>query len=133
MNQKKELFIVIDGNSLLYRAFFAMRYLSTSDGQPTNAIYGLTTMLLKVLEEKPDYIAVAFDTPVPTFRHADYEMYKAHRKPPPDDLIAQKPLARELVRAFNIPVIEIDGYEADDVVARLPGKASERGVRTINE
>ena len=83
MNSEKKKLIAIDGNSLLYRAFFAMRYLSTSSGQPTNAIYGLTTMLLKVLEEKPDYIAVAFDTPTPTFRHVEYEKYKAHRKPTP--------------------------------------------------
>jgi DNA polymerase-1 len=83
--------VAIDGNSLLYRAFFAMRYLSTSDGIPTNAVYGLTTMLLKVLEEKPDYIAVAFDTPKPTFRHEEYDLYKANRAAPPDDLIQQGP------------------------------------------
>ncbi len=70
-SQKKKL-ILIDGNSLLYRAFFAMRYFSTSEGLPTNAVYGLTTMLLKVLEDKPDYVAVAFDTPKPTFRHVEY-------------------------------------------------------------
>ena len=104
MTEKKRL-VAIDGNSLLYRAFFGMRYLSTSAGVPTNAVYGLTTMLLKVLDEKPDYIVVAFDTPKPTFRHEQYDQYKAHRKPTPDALIEQAPIARELIRAFNIPVI----------------------------
>ncbi len=127
MTEKKRL-IAIDGNSLLYRAFFAMRYLSTSDGTPTNAVYGLTTMLLKVLEEKPDYIVVAFDTPKPTFRHVEYDQYKAHRKAPPDALIAQAPIARELIRAFNIPVIEVEGYEADDIIGALVTQAREHGV-----
>ena len=124
----KQRLVAIDGNSLLYRAFFAMRYLSTSDGTPTNAVYGFTSMLLKVLEEKPDYVVVAFDMAKPTFRHEEYEDYKAHRKPTPDDLIAQAPIAREMVRAFNIPVIEIEGYEADDVIGALVTQAREHGV-----
>lgn len=127
----KKTLIAIDGNSLLYRAFFAMRYLSTSDGLPTNAVYGLTTMLLKVLEEKPDYIAVAFDTPVPTFRHEEYDQYKAHRKAPPDDLIAQGPVARDLIRAFGIPVVEAPGFEADDVIGAMAKEATRRRVRTV--
>jgi DNA polymerase-1 len=88
MTDKKRL-VIIDGNSLLYRAFFAMRYLSTASGQPTNAVYALTMMLLRLFDEKPDYIAVAFDTPKPTFRHEEYEEYKAHRRPVPDALIEQ--------------------------------------------
>lgn len=129
MIDKKRL-IAIDGNSLLYRAFFAMKYLSASDGTPTNAIYGLTTMLLKVLDEKPDYVVVAFDTPKPTFRHVQYDQYKAHRKAPPDALIAQAPIARELIRAFNIPVIEVEGFEADDVIGALVTQAREHGVNS---
>lgn len=129
LDDKKKL-ILIDGNSLLYRAFFAMRYLSTSDGLPTNAVYGLTTMLLKVLEEKSDYVAVAFDTPKPTFRHEEYEHYKAHRPEAPDELKAQAPVARELIRAFNIPVIEVEGYEADDIIAVMAREAEDKGVRT---
>jgi DNA polymerase-1 len=129
MTDKKRL-VLIDGNSLLYRAFFAMRYLSTAGGQPTNAVYGLTVMLLKLFEEKPDYIAVAFDTPTPTFRHEEYEHYKAHRKPTPDDLIVQAPVARELIRAFNVPVIEVPGYEADDVIGAMAKEATERGMET---
>lgn len=124
---KKKL-VAIDGNSLLYRAFFAMKYLSTSAGMPTNAVYGFTTMLLKVLEEKPDYVVVAFDMAKPTFRHEQYDQYKAHRKPTPDALIAQSPIARELVRAFNIPVIELEGFEADDIIGALVTQAREHGV-----
>jgi len=131
MNQVKKKLVVIDGNSLLYRAFFAMKYLSTSDGRPTNAIYGFTTMLLRVLEEKPDYIAVAFDTPKPTFRHDTYEKYKAHRKPTPDALVEQAPVARELVRAFNIPVIEVEGYEADDIIGAMVKQAEAHGIQSV--
>ena len=130
MSRKKRL-IAIDGNSLLYRAFFAMRHLSTSDGLPTNAVYGLTTMLLKVLEEKPDYVAVAFDTPKPTFRHEQYKEYKAHRPPAPDALIEQAPVARDLIRAFNIPVIEVEGFEADDIIGAMAKEATNRGISTI--
>ncbi|MCE5315514.1 MAG: DNA polymerase I [Armatimonadota bacterium] len=129
MTDKKRL-VLIDGNSLLYRAFFAMRYLSTASGQPTNAIYGLTVMLLKLLEEKPDYIAAAFDTPTPTFRHIDYDQYKAHRKPTPDDLIAQGSLARDLIRAFNVPVIEMPGFEADDIIGAMSKIATGQGIET---
>lgn len=123
--------IAIDGNSLLYRAFFAMRYLSTSSGMPTNALYGLTTMLLRILEEKPDYVAAAFDTAAPTFRHVSYDKYKAHRKPTPEPLVEQAPVARELVRAFNIPVIELPGYEADDIIGGLARQAESHGINTI--
>lgn len=131
MEQQKKKLIAIDGNSLLYRAFFAMKYLSTSGGQPTNAIYGLTTMLLKVLEDSPDYIAVAFDTPKPTFRHEEYDGYKAQRKPTPDALVEQAPVARELIRAFNIPVIELPGYEADDIIGAMVKQAEQHGIDSI--
>lgn len=129
-NGRKKL-VAIDGNSLLYRAFFAMRHLSTTDGLPTNALYGLTMMLLRVLDEKPDYILVAFDTPMPTFRHEEYEDYKAHRKPVADALAQQAPIARELVRAFNIPVVEVPGFEADDVIGAVAKKAEQEGVDTL--
>ena len=129
MAEKKRM-VIIDGNSLLYRAFFAMRYLSTASGQPTNAVYSLTMMLLKLFEEKPDYIAVAFDTPKPTFRHEEYEEYKGHRKPPPDALIEQSPIARELIKAFNVPVIEVPGYEADDIIGAVAKDATSHGWET---
>lgn len=131
MTDNRKKLIAIDGNSLLYRAFFAMRYLSTSSGQPTNAIYGLTTMLLRVLEEKPDYVAVAFDTPKPTFRHEEFADYKATRRATPDALVEQAPLARELVRAFNIPVVEVPGFEADDIIGAMAKEAEREGVDTV--
>lgn len=131
MSENTKKLIAIDGNSLLYRAFFAMRYLSTSSGQPTNALYGLTTMLLRLLDEKPDYIVAAFDTSAPTFRHEHYDQYKAHRKPTPDALVEQAPVARELVRAFGIPVVEVPGFEADDIIGGLARKAEAQGVDTI--
>ena len=123
---------LIDGNSLLYRAFFALPHFSTLDNQPTNAVYGLAMMLLRLIqEESPDVIFVAFDAPAKTFRHDEYEHYKAHRKPPPDELIAQRPLARELVEAFGIPMLEVEGYEADDVIGTLAKEAESEGYDVV--
>lgn len=120
--------IAIDGNSLAYRGFFAMRSLSTADGQPTNAVYSFVMMLLRIIEEeKPDVLAVAFDSSAKTFRHDDYEHYKAHRKPTPDELRSQMPIVREVVDAFGIPVIMVDGVEADDVVGTIVRQAEEEG------
>lgn len=119
-SRSRHKLVAIDGNSLLYRAFFAMRHLSTTEGQPTNAVFGFTMMLLRLLqEEKPDSIVVAFDAPAKTFRHDAYDGYKAQRKPAPDELKAQGPLARQMVEMFNIPIIEIPGFEADDVVGTV--------------
>lgn len=125
--------LAIDGNSLLYRAFFAMkRDLKTVEGLSTNAVYGLALMLFRLLEEeKPDSIVVAFDAPVKTFRHEEFDGYKAHRKPAPDELREQAPIARQLVQAFNIPIIEIPGFEADDVVGTIARQSCERGYETI--
>ena len=115
---------LIDGNSYLYRAFYAIRGLATSDGSPTNAIYGFTSMLLKIMKEKaPDYFAIVFDAPGPTHRHDAYEDYKAHRPGMPDDLKIQIPLIKEVITAFHIPIIEIPGYEADDILGTLAKKA----------
>lgn len=123
---------LIDGNSLLYRAFFAMPHFSTLDNQPTNAVYGFTMMLLRLIqEESPDVIIVAFDAPAKTFRHDEYEQYKAHRKKPPDELISQQPIAREMVEAFNIPRIEVEGFEADDVIGTLAKKAESEGYDVV--
>ncbi len=117
--------VLIDGNSLLYRAFFALPHFSTLENQPTNAVYGFTMMILRILEtETPDVMIVAFDAPVKTFRHEEYVEYKAHRKKAPDDLKSQGPLAREVVDAFNLPMLEVEGVEADDVIGTLARKAS---------
>jgi len=116
--------VILDGNSLLYRGFFAMRALSTSDRLPTNAVYSFILMLLTILErEEPDAIFVAFDPPVATFRHKELETYKGTRKAMPDDLKPQRGLAREAAAAFRVPNVEVNGFEADDVCGTL----AERG------
>ena len=123
MSDKKRLFI-IDGNSFCYRAFYAIRALSNSKGQPTNAIYGFITMINKIIkDEKPGYIAIAFDLKGPTFRHKKYEEYKIHRKPMPDELVDQMPIIKDVVRGYNIPVFELQGYEADDILATITKRA----------
>ncbi|MBI3975389.1 MAG: DNA polymerase I [Armatimonadetes bacterium] len=120
--------VLLDTNGLVYRAFFALPYFTTVDGRPTNAVYGFTSMLLKVLEEEaPDYIAAAFDKPVPTFRHKAYEGYKAQRERMPDDLRPQFTLSREVLEAFQIPMYGVDGYEAEDVIAAIARRAAEEG------
>ncbi len=125
--QKGKL-VLLDGNSLLYRAYYALPPLGTADGRPTNAVYGFVSMLIKLIEEeKPDYIAVAWDMAGPTFRHEAYADYKAHRPGMPDDLRSQVPLAREVLEAMRIPVYEVEGYEADDVLGTVAGRAASEG------
>ncbi|MDI7246636.1 MAG: DNA polymerase I [Bacillota bacterium] len=125
--------IVIDGNSLANRAFYAIQAdLSTKSGERTNAVYGFANMLLRLVdEEKPDFLAVAFDKAAPTFRHLEFDGYKANRKGMPDELASQMPLIKELVEAFRVPVLEIDGYEADDVIGTVTKKAEEAGYESV--
>ena len=112
--------VIIDGNSLLYRAFYALPPLQTRRGEYTNAVYGFTTMLLKLLEsEQPDYIAVAFDPPRPSFRARIDESYKAQREKTPPELSEQVERAREILDAMKIKVFEVEDYEADDVIGTL--------------
>lgn len=123
---KKEKIVVIDGNSLMNRAFYALPPLTNSNGLHTNAVYGFTTMLLKIIsEEKPDYIAAAFDRKAPTFRHIEYTEYKAGRKKTPPELGEQFPIVKDVLKAFKIGIYEIDGYEADDIIGTV-SKACER-------
>jgi DNA polymerase-1 len=104
----------MDGTAFAYRSFHAIRHLTDREGKPTNAVFGFTKTLLKVLREKrPDYMAVAFDTHAPTFRHEMYPDYKATRKKTPEELIAQMPVIRELADALGTRVVEKEGYEAD--------------------
>ncbi|HWR57747.1 MAG TPA: DNA polymerase I [Thermodesulfovibrionales bacterium] len=118
---------LIDGNSYVYRAFYAIKGLTNSKGFPTNAIYGFTNMLLKILrEKKPDGILVSFDSPVPTERHRIFEAYKAQRPETPGDLVQQLPHIRRMIRAFNINIYEVPGYEADDLLSTIAVKAAER-------
>ncbi|HEX9247758.1 MAG TPA: DNA polymerase I [bacterium] len=128
----RPLLVLIDANGLVYRAFYALPYFTTSDGQPTNAVYGFTTMLLKVLEEEsPEYVAVAFDRPGPTFRHEAYAEYKATRRKMPDDLRPQVGLAKEVVEALQLPVFEVAGFEADDVIGALARQAEAQGIDVL--
>jgi DNA polymerase-1 len=123
---------LIDGTAFCYRAFYAIRVLSTSDGRPTNAVYGFARMLQALLEkERPDYLAVAFDVGKPTFRHRKFEDYKVQRKPMPDPLIGQLPIVKRLLAAFRIAVFEQEGYEAEDVLATLASRLAPRGLEVF--
>ena len=120
---------LIDGHSYFYRAFHAIKNLSNSKGVPTNAIFGFTNMLFKLLrEKKPDAIAIVLDSPMPTERHRIYEEYKAQRPEMPDDLISQIPHMKKIVEAFRIPSFEMPGYEADDILGTIAKKAAASGV-----
>ena len=124
--------VLIDGHSLLYRAFYATRPLSTTDGRPTNAIYGFAGMLWQILDdEQPDAIVVAMDTAAPTFRHEEFTDYKAHRPETAETFYVQVPTARELVEAMGIPVIALEGYEADDVLGTLAHRARQQGYQVL--
>jgi len=126
---KKERAFLIDGNGFCYRAFYAIRSLTTSRGRPTNAIYGFVAMLQKlVAEEKPDYLAVSFDLKAETFRKKAFPSYKIHRKPMPDELVDQLPTIKEVLKGYRIPIYEKETYEADDVLATLSKKLSEKGI-----
>ncbi|MBI4235293.1 hypothetical protein HY604_03260 [Candidatus Peregrinibacteria bacterium] len=116
--------ILIDGNAIIHRAFHALPPFRTSKGELTNAVYGFTSMLLNILNnEKPDYIAVSFDLKGKTFRHEQYKEYKATRVKAPDELYEQIPRIKEVVKAFQIPIYEIAGFEADDVLGTLAKQA----------
>jgi DNA polymerase-1 len=130
-NRRPKL-VLVDGSNYLFRAFYAIRELSNSKGFPTNAIYGFTTMLMKLLrDQEPDYIAVAFDVKGPTFRHEAYDGYKATRKATPDTLIPQIPFVKEIVRGFSIPVLEQQGIEADDIIGTIARRQAKAGMAVV--
>src|SRR5438309_7853002 len=129
---KHPLFLIIDGMSQAYRAYFAIRGLATSHGLPTNAVYGFAIMLKRVLEKyPPDYIAVALDSFERTARHAQYELYKATRKKMPADLVQQMPYIRKFCEAMRIPILEIPGQEADDIIASVTTQAVAQGLYPV--
>lgn len=130
-SDQKRLFLV-DGMSQIYRAYYALPSLSNSRGLPTNAIYGFTMMLRKLItSEKPDYLGVAFDGPERTFRHDAYEGYKATRTKMPDDLALQLPYIQRLCEALRVPVIREPGYEADDIIGTLAAQAERAGLDVV--
>lgn len=127
---RPEAVIALDSHSLLFRAFYAMPYLSLRDGTPTNAAYGFTRMLLLLLEsEQPDFVIAAFDAPGPTFRHEAFVKYKAHRERAPDDLRAQFPLVRDILACLGVQQMELQGYEADDLLGAISCRAERTGYR----
>ena len=131
---RHELFLLLDGHSLAYRAFFALpsENFSTTTGQPTNAVYGFTAMLINVLrDERPSHIAVAFDRSEPTFRHEQYVEYKANRRETPTDFKGQLSLIFEVLDALGIPRLSVAGYEADDVIATLATQAAASGMKVL--
>ena len=126
----KKRFVVIDGNHLIHRAFYAIQNpLKTSFGEQTNAVYGFASMLINIIElEDPDYIAMTFDEKAPTFRHEMHEDYKGTRQKAPDELYAQIPRIHEMVEAFDMPIYSKEGYEADDMMGTLAKEASAMGM-----
>jgi len=126
-------FVLIDSHAIIHRAYHALPPLTTPAGEPIQAAFGFTTMLLRIAQElKPDYIAAAFDLPGPTFRHTAYARYKAQRPKAPSDLTSQFARVREVVAAFGIPIFEYAGYEADDMIGTIAKKMEkQKGVETI--
>ena len=126
-----ERLMLLDGNGLIYRGYFALPPLTTSKGELVNAVFGFCSIVLRgIADIKPDYVAVAFDLQGPTFRHEQYAEYKATRQRMPDDLRDQFPKVREVVKALRIPVYELAGYEADDVIGTITVDAERRGLDT---
>jgi DNA polymerase-1 len=128
----RPILYLIDGSAYLYRAFFALPDLSTAAGLPTNAVYGFITMLQKIIRERrPDYLAVVFDEKGPTLRHEEFKEYKAHRPPMPDALSQQIPYIHRVVEAFAIPVVKLQGFEADDLIGTLARQAASEGLDVV--
>ena len=132
MTNKKETIYLLDGSSYIYRAYFAIRHLSSPKGFPTNALYGFTQMLLKVMKDRlPAHVAVVFDAGKITFRNELYPAYKANRVSMPEDLAQQIEPIKEMVRAFNIPALQLPGFEADDIIGTIARECEARGMACV--
>ncbi len=124
--------VLIDGSSYLYRAYYALPPLKSPKGEPTGAIYGFLRMISSLMKDlSPEYIAVVFDLPGKTFRHEKYKEYKANRKETPDELKVQIPKIKELIKLWGIKILEIPGFEADDIIATIAKKAKNKGFEVI--
>ena len=124
--------MLLDGNSLINRAFYGVRPLNAPDGTPTNAVYGFLAILQKLLEdEAPDGLAVAFDRKEPTFRHRHSAAYKATRRPMPEELAAQMPVMKEVLDAMGVVRCELPGWEADDILRTLSLRAADEGIECV--
>ncbi len=131
MTNNKTIYL-IDGTAYIHRAYHAIRDLTNSKGLPTNAVFGFTRMLIKLMEDRsPQYIGMFFDAKGPTFRHDMYKEYKANRPPMPEDMAMQIPYIKEITAAFNLPIIEMQGYEADDLIGTLARTAEKEGYEVI--
>ena len=131
MSERPRL-LLIDGSSYIYRAFYAISHLSNSKGFPTNAIYGFTQMILKVLkDEQPEYLAVVLDTKGPTFRSEAYKEYKANRPAMPEGLVPQIPYIKRIIESYRIPMLELEGYEADDLIGAVAKRLEQDADVTI--
>ena len=130
--RKGKVLVLLDGNALVHRAYHALPPLTTKKGELVNAVYGFTATLLSVLEKfQPNYIVATFDLPAPTFRHKSFAAYKATRKKAPEDLYAQIPRVKDVVRAFHIPLYEKEGFEADDLIGTLAAQATKKNIETV--
>ena len=129
MSGPRPRLVLVDGSSYVYRAFHALPVTMTApDGRPTNAAYGVTNMLLKVIKERqPHYLALVFDSKGPTQRHRDFPDYKAHRPPMPEELVMQLPYIQKIIDGFRLPALRQEGFEADDLICTLVHRARERG------
>ncbi len=128
---KNKLFL-IDASGFCYRAYYAIRNLATSYGQPTNAVYGFISMLKKILKKhNPQFLGICFDVGRQTFRQKKFAEYKINRPPMPDNLVSQLPLIKEAVLSYNIPIFELEGFEADDVIATIAKKLSGKPTEVI--
>jgi len=131
MSKDKTIYL-IDGTAYIHRAYHAIRGLTNSRGLPTNAIFGFTRMLIKLMEDRsPEYIGMFFDAKGPTFRHDLYKEYKANRPAMPEDMAVQIPYIKEVTAAFNLPIIEMPGYEADDLIGTLARRAEKEGFKVV--
>lgn len=127
----KKLYL-IDGNAIVHRAYHALAPLTTSKGEQVNAVYGMLRMILKLLKSRsPEYLAVCFDYPAPTFRHKEYPQYKATRKKTDDELKNQFPIAKEFIKALKLPLLEVEGYEADDIIATIASQSRAEGADVV--
>ena len=127
-----EKIVLIDGHSIINRAFYGVPDLTNAEGLHTNGIYGFLNIMLRILdEEKPEYLTVAFDLQPPTFRHLMYEAYKGTRKGMPDELREQVPVLKELLSAMGIPLLMLEGYEADDLLGTVARKSEAKGMDVV--
>jgi DNA polymerase-1 len=126
-DKKNKRLVLLDAHAILHRAYHALPDFASSKGEPTGALYGLTTMLIKIIDDlKPDYIVACYDLPGPTFRNEVYRDYKAGRKKAEDDLVAQMKRSRDIFSAFNIPIYDKPGFEADDMLGTIVDKTKDQ-------